>query len=245
MSWVGSEVADLYLGSGAVALARPGQAVQWAEHDDAAGSLRASFQELAGSKRHRWFRPTVRMWLSAALARPFLLQPLGGLKGRSESEAMAEATAPEATGFDEPCAVWLAAVPRQQPTVAVAMPVALRQASADMASELGVKLHSLRPWWSRALDEHLQSAPDAAEPFAASDTDGLILLASAGDGTWALAEAFTPSPAPDQRHGLVARRLFACGLQSISVCEATMAEGSAVSAQPWPHVILNTGRARE
>jgi hypothetical protein len=133
--------------------------------------------------------------------------------------------------------VWTEARPgRGAHAIAVAMPQSLREAALAAVQDSGLVLHTLRPWWTRALDEHLRgpSSRDDVESVAAHDTDGLVLLAARGQ-EWELASTFAPRPPAEQTEATIARRMFAAGLEAQGVTHLRMAEDGGI-ASPWPAV---------
>lgn len=237
MWWAGAEVCDLYLGLRTSGLACTRRAVAWAEHADAADGARRQIEALrrAGT---RWRRRPLRLWLSSALARPFLMQPVQGLEP-GELQALAQAQAKDSAGFDEACAVWVESSPAPRaPHVGVAMPAALRKELLAVARDSGAVLRSLRPWWAHALDAALHEAKAPVAAFTATDTDGLVLLAER-EGRWALSESVTPAPAAEQADAIIARRLFACGIGTADVVGARQDLQTPPTAAPWPPAVLS------
>jgi hypothetical protein len=202
---------DLYLDSVSNGLARQGQPPIWEPHPNPAQGVVNGMTRLRAQQRG-WLRPRVRVWLSGALARPFVMAQVAGLKGRPEAMALAAATASGATGLEpEPAPeIWLDGLPLTGPVVSVAMPRNLHQSVLDAAIASRVKLESLRPWWSAALSDALMQERDI-ELFAAQDTEAVTVLV-AKDNAWLAADTYTPSPAGAQLEALVTRRLFASGV---------------------------------
>jgi hypothetical protein len=69
---------DVYLGMREVAWARRGANAVCEAHGSVGAGLEACFAQI-GKHRARWVAPRVRVWLSGALARPFLCGPVAGL----------------------------------------------------------------------------------------------------------------------------------------------------------------------
>ena len=207
---VGTERWDLYLGESQSGLAKVGAAPHWQPHVDPTSELEARLHAIASSSRKRWTRPTVAVWLSGSLARPFLLAPVAGLRGRREALALAQAAAAEATGIGGEVAVWFDQVPTTHATVAVAMPASLRTVALELCKAHRVQLGSLRPWWALALEFANDNSPPQAL-FAAEDTDSLVLLGW-DRSNWTSADACVPGPLPVQEASLIARRAFVAGV---------------------------------
>jgi hypothetical protein len=92
VSWAGPETWELYLGAGT--LARRGPVAEWVGHADPALALREALAQVGEGSRWRR-RRRVRIWLSSALARPFLLPPVSGLGNAREVQALAKGLAAE------------------------------------------------------------------------------------------------------------------------------------------------------
>jgi hypothetical protein len=183
------------------------------------------------TKGRGWAQPRVRVWLSGALARPFVLTPVAGLKGKVEARAMALAMAQEATGLEPGCDVCLDSVPKSAPALSVVTPSELRLEIAGIAKALRVNIESLRPWWAGALGEALAS--DARlELFAAQDTEAVTVLV-AKENVWLSANTYTPNPNGVQLEALVTRRLFADGVETKAACRVRL-DATLGNPSFWP-----------
>lgn len=231
MSWAGSEPWDMFLGVAGSGLARRGDPPIWKDHTDPVHALGERFDELR-QQRGAWRRPRARIWLSGALARPFLLEPLAGLSGTREVLAVAEARAPEATGLPSPCMVWLERATADQPRLAVAYARDLNAAVLDAARHSKVRLATLRPWWALALGEALAHKPDTGL-FAAEDGDSITLLSACAD-TWLTADTYVPKPEAEQAEAIITRRAFAAGLPSDAVWRARLNMELRPDVPTWP-----------
>jgi hypothetical protein len=229
--WAGSEVCDLYLGSASSGLAQPGQLPNWQAHTDVAQGFTQRLGELRGQRR-RWRRTRLRVWLSAALVRPFVMTQVAGLKGTREVQAMAKEMAAAATGLETDCEVWLSQSLAVGSALCVALPADIRQAILASAKTEGVTLFSLRPWWAAALNETLTQQA-GIELFAALDSDALTVL-MAKDGAWLSADSYTPRPEPLQLDALVTRLMFASTVDSDKACRVRLNELARSGGQPWP-----------
>ncbi len=228
--WAGSEVWDLYLDTASNGLARLGQAPTWEAHATPAQGASAGMKRLRAQARG-WASPRVRVWLSGALAKPFVLTPVTGLKGKLEAQAMAQAMVREATGLEPGCDVCLDSVPKSAPALSVAIPSDLGQEIAGTAKALRVTIKSLRPWWAGALGEALAS--DARlELFAAQDTEAVTVLV-AKENVWLSANTYTPNPNGAQLEALVTRRLFADGVETKAACRVRL-DATLGNPSFWP-----------
>lgn len=227
---VGSRQMDVYVG-----LADGGLAAAWAAHEDVAQGAAHWFAEARKLAGNRWRRPKVRVWLSGALARPFLWGPIQGLACWREVELAARAAAPEATGLVGPCAVSLDEWPSSQPVLVVAMDQAVVAAIVDAAKAAGVRLLSLRPWWARVLE----SAADSPA-LAIGDTDALTVLAGSAAG-WQTANSYLPRPSGEHTQPLLDRLMLSASLERGSMRHAELAREAC--SGPWPSVIATSSEA--
>ena len=235
MSWAGSEPWDLYLGVDACGLARaaykPGNTPAWQMHTDVEQSIVSAVKEIR-ARHGRWRRPRVRVWLSGALARPFVVEAVAGLKSLVEAQALAAAMASDATGLEGECEVWLSALPRNDRALAVAMTLPLHQAIVSAARQARVTLACIRPWWARALNETLAQSPDV-ELFAAEDSDAMVVIGAQGHA-WSVAAAYAPKPAPRQHESLISRRVLAQGIAPSSIARVRMQPSVMSGIGAWP-----------
>lgn len=244
MSWAGSDRWELYLGVDACGLAcaaygpgpgpgpGPGNPPVWQPHTGIEQGLASSIKELR-ARHGRWRRrPRLRVWLSGALARPFVIEAVAGLKSSVEAHALATAMARDATGLEGECEVWLSALPRDQRALAVAMSVQLRQAIVSAARQARVTLACIRPWWARALNETLTQSP-AVELFAAEDSDSVVVIGAEGQA-WSAAAAYAPKPAAHQHESLIARRVLAQGIAPSAIARVRMQPAASPGLGGWP-----------
>ena len=168
---------------------------------------------LLARSRARIAKPRVRVWLSGALARPFLCGPVDGLKRWGEAVAFAEASAAAATGLADACSVELEDWPAPQAALAVAVTAATMQALHGAALSQGIVLRSVRPWWTVALSQALTESAGAVRMVAVSDIDSLTLLG--GDaGRFDIASAYVPAPSPEHADKLLARVAMTAGIDA-------------------------------
>ncbi len=233
MSWAGSEAWDLYLGAESSGLACGGRNPIWLAHADVLAGVEAGFAHLTQA-RSRWQRlrgPTLRVWLSGALARPFMLECPAGLKNLKERRAWAESQATNATGLAGPCTVWFEEARGGGATLAVAIPTVLRDALVATAKAQRVRLRGIRPWWNVALDVQAQSEPQP-ELFAAADTESLVLLHT-NAGAWVSAGSFVPRSSVQSMELLITRRQFAHDVSAEKTRRMQLQRGEALN-QTWP-----------
>ena len=133
MSWVESDVIEMYLGMFSGGWAIDGRTQAWSAHDDPVAALESWVTEIERQRSRRWRRASVALWLSGGLARPFLCGPVAGLANWDEAEAMAIAMAPDATGLAVPCSVRLEAWPGDATALATAVDARLAQAINALA----------------------------------------------------------------------------------------------------------------
>lgn len=169
MSWAGSDPLDLYLGTRAVMLARGASA----EAAHATEGWPASQQCLARVVEALPRQVTVRVWLSGALCRPFVMPAPAGLKTEDERRRAMEAFAQRACGFDGPVRVQWQEARKDRPIIGMAMDAAmLAHIKAGLAR---LRVRMLTPWWMAALNHQLKQAPDTA-CIAVQDCDALTML---------------------------------------------------------------------
>lgn len=225
MWWVGSEPVDVYLGLADGGFAVGGQPVAWAAHGDAA----QWFAEARKHLRSRWRKPRVRVWLSGALARPFVWGPVQGLASWQEVELAAQNAAPDATGLAGPCVVSVDEWPAS-PVLVVAVEANTCAGIIDGARRAGVHVQSIRPWWAGALDRRLLAEP-STPVFAASDTDALTVLTTSDDG-WQAAHSVLPLPGAGQAEPLLDRLLLGVDLERSAMRHARLVREASTGA--WP-----------
>lgn len=198
----GSETVDVYLASGRVGISDASESPAWTLFQvpvDDPGLLAGEVASAAHGRRK------VRLWLSGELARPFLFGPVAGLRRWAEVERVLEAAAPDATGLDGPCKVWIDGDPTRQACVAVAVPAALVEALAAARREKRLAVVSVRPWWSVALNAVLASEP-SAELVMIDDHDALTVL-QGGSGRYVAAATGWPHPADQLGQWLARQRV--------------------------------------
>ncbi|HET9645623.1 MAG TPA: hypothetical protein VFP68_20210 [Burkholderiaceae bacterium] len=200
---------DLYIGTRAFAFAGKGR-----RHTEAAlDGIDAVFLTMEahldngaeGSSR-------VRVWLSGALCRPFVVPVLPGVRTQDELHRAAMAMAAARTGLPGPCEVWLDAGPLDRSRVAVAMHREVLDRLLQVLRARRDRIVSIRPWWSGVLDE--ASRRDANAPaIAAVDDESLTVLLGHGDAIESV-NCISPIIDADAATAALARALISSDVES-------------------------------
>jgi hypothetical protein len=133
------------------------------------------------------------VWLSGACSRPFLLDPVPGLRTAAEADAVAQSMAAERTGLAAPNVVWLDAWHPGRACMAVAADAQMLDRLHALAAEQKWRLRSVRPWWSAALNNALAAARKPALLSVEEEGEAMTLLAGA-EGAWSLVKSTVPMP---------------------------------------------------
>lgn len=233
MWWAGSRVWDIYLGGQCGAVAHGTAPVVWRQHSSPEAGL-SDLLASPGLPARTWPRPRLRLWLSGALARPFVFEAPEGLRNAAEMLALAQARAEQASGLMQPCEVRLSEPSVGRLRLAVALNRGVYQALLAAASKAKVQLVSVAPWWACAQQAALREQPEL-QALTVIDTDAVTLLAAEQDH-WTAAQCFVPALPGGQLHALVARFVLSSSAsKSHSVVlrlDAASAD-SASSAWPW------------
>jgi hypothetical protein len=193
---------DLYVGESVVAWARDDRTQVFEDAAGFAPALQRCLLEVG--RERRWFeRRSVNVWLSGALARPFVVAPVAGLRSVAEAQAIAIAAAGPATGIAAPCAVQLEGLPTAAPALATAVAQHVIDAIHTAIKAHGATAVSLRPWWARALDARLKQR-SGATLVAVDEPDGVTLLGASDSGP-TVAMTQVPRPDPEQTLTMVRR----------------------------------------
>jgi hypothetical protein len=213
----GAESLKLYISEQGFGLAHEEKPATWQVIE--AGKLDAAvLLAAAGRTRRSWRRERLEVQVSGAMARPFLMASVEGLRDRTELERVALrqgalATGLEAAGglggWNDP-ALWLEPAPRIASTrVGAVLAAGLREIIVDFAAQARFRLVSIRPWWVQVLNSD-PTRRAAVGVVAARDEDSVTLLASHG-GAWRAAEAYTPCPNGAQVEAAVRRLELSLG----------------------------------
>ncbi|MDH0867072.1 hypothetical protein [Mitsuaria sp. GD03876] len=184
-----------YAGEGAVRLAQGGVLMASARVDGreaALAALAAGWKDVPAGTR-------LRVAVSGAVCRPYLLPEVEGVTGEADWAAIAASLVEESTGLPSDSPVWLDAG-QASPRLAVAIDAAWLRGLESLA---GRRLESVRPWWAMAIDAaRAASASATASPspaagaaggrhgLAVADSEALVLLLAEGD-TYRVAQTYT------------------------------------------------------
>lgn len=180
----GARVLDLYLGTRLAVLCDGNRLLERQQVPDAATGLAAAAEWLGPLAQ----RAKLRVWLSGALGRPFIVEAVAGLRGSDETRRVTQSQAQRALGCQEPCRVWMEQSTRHgQRVAAAASEVWLGQVEQTMA-QLKWPLNSIAPWWADVLRHQsaaakrraMAGAGPQAWVLAVHDCDSLTVLAGAG-----------------------------------------------------------------
>lgn len=234
---VGSEPAKVYLGLGTVGVWVPGTLPDETRWESVTspneGWLRALalLSELEPKPRGR----RVALSLSGALARPFMFEPVQGLRRWSEAVQIAAGLAPEATGLDGICEIWMDDWSPQRPCLAIAFDKGLRADIERTAKEQGVGLRSLQPWWTCALNEAVRSSSKDLRLLAVEEPDAMTLICGS-DGQFRSVASFAPKPEPSQIGALLTRALLAANATAVQGVRAALSIGVVTGLLDTPTV---------
>jgi hypothetical protein len=207
----GSDVLDVYLGTAEAGLERGGSRLHWQTHASLEVALDAVFKQAEIERPARWGRKAaVRVWLSGALARPFLCGPISGLNRWRDVETVAQSMATDVTGIAPPCIVQVEEWPSPQAAMAVAIGEQTAQVIETAARAHGIRVKSLRPWWAAALNRAL-TIDAQARLVAVADGDAMTLLGGQA-GRFDTATGYVPAPSQEQAQQLLARMALTAGV---------------------------------
>lgn len=173
----------------------------------------------------------VCVWLSGALARPFMFGPVAGLRGWREAHMAAQAAASAADEFDGPCTVSLEDDPGQQTVLATAVARDTLDSIYEIATSLRVRVRSIRPAWAHAID----TAPDAharATMLVCRDPDALTVLAMKGD-SYVFAATHMPCPDEAQAGALIRRLRLSLNQQDDAIAAVVVGTPEGRTAVAW------------
>jgi hypothetical protein len=167
---------------------------------------RASMKQGGGGASRWWRRPSMRVWLSAAWARPFVVLPVAGLRRWREALQIAQAQASDQTGLEGDLKVALEDWPGDQPAVAVAADADIIGKIEAGAAARKLAVRSIRPWFCRAMSERTESVQAAL--VAIEDADALTVFAEI-NGHTTLARSYAPRPDRETQSALLTRLALA------------------------------------
>jgi hypothetical protein len=209
----GSDRAEVFIGSGVagVALHERSQWIDAASPRDAWERARKSIA--SGVQRRRFRRIPARVWLSGALARPFLVPSVAGLRHQREALEVARSLCAAATGLNGTTRIWLHDWRAGQPCLAVAVEDSVIDMIETGAKSGAVRIASIQPWWTQALNA-LFAGDTPPSTVAVDDGDSLIVVGAA-DGAVTSASAYGRMDATQAR-ATVTRAAFLDGRQGAS-----------------------------
>jgi hypothetical protein len=187
--------------------------------DAALASLRAVLDRVPSGKR------ALSVWLSGALARPFMFGPVKGLRGWVEARLAAESYAQQVFGAKGPYQVVLEGDPSARGVLASAVAAPTIDSIYRAASTLSVRIKSIRPAWAGAFDSR-HSQISGSTVFACRDADSFTALSFVG-GQCESALTHAPPPETNERE-MVLRRLH---VASAALKQSTVVATISVSGQ--------------
>lgn len=221
MWWGGSSPMDLYLGTTVAGLACRGQPRRWVRGCPPEQALAELLAAARAAKRGlAWRTPGITLWLSAGLARPFIIAPIAGLQRRHEIEAVAQVEAVQA-GLAAPIKVWVDDEALGRPRLAAATPEPLLAVARELARSNRVRLVAARPWWSSVLQSAVTASP-RPRLLAVCEPDGLCVLG--GEDGFDLASSYVPSPHAAELKATLARVAMTAGVEEAATSVARFIE---------------------
>lgn len=211
MWWAGKRAVDVYLGEREIAIGLA--------HDDSQGAtdsllelretqgLEEALRQLVDSCRTLPRRVDVRVWLSAGLCQPFLMETVGDLRSDDEQRLAAMVLARQKTNIADPVEIWLEP-PRTKGMhrVVVAARSGWVEGALAACRHAGRHVHSIRPWWASVLNA--SSGPGTAwSALGVMDTDALVVLAGSAHD-FDVMETLGAATGPEQARANLARTLF-------------------------------------
>jgi hypothetical protein len=158
-----------------------------------------------------WWNQGVDVMLSSSIARPFLMQPVAGLKSLEEATALAATQARSMTGLSGELNVLLEALPVTATSLAIAAPQLLLQDVRAAATTAKLKVSSMRPLWACAIGVLRRHKPLANAIMVVEEDAGTLVMEA--DGRYAMAQTFSPKPSTEAIQSIVRRAsLSAAGL---------------------------------
>lgn len=163
-------------------------------------------------------KPALSVWLSGALARPFVFGPVQGLRGWHETHQAAATLATQLCGIDGPCRVVLEGDPSAHTVLGTAVQEATLDALYRAAATLRVRLRSIRPAWAEAMTS---TALASTSLLACRDADSLTLLGLHANH-YDLASTYAPRPSAAETGSLLRRLQLARDLAPQKMREASI-----------------------
>lgn len=214
MWWAGSE-AHVYVTQVGASLRLPG--VAETVSIAANGAAHAMGSAIEALKVHAPRVRRARVWLGGAIARPFMLGSVAGLRDRVEALSIARARAAQYTGLDGPCEVWLDAWQADVDCLAVAMERSLLDAATSEAERWGVRLSGISPAWNAVLTGALA---DRRPQLLAVREEGALTLLALSDKRVVRASVATPTSDRVEAH--IQRSAVSWAIPSDEVMQAEL-----------------------
>jgi hypothetical protein len=179
---------------------------------EAGAGIEALMDGLAARAR-AWWRTPVQVWLSGALARPFVFGPVAGLKGWQEAHEAATAAAPSACGLQGPCAAVLEADPSVGPALAIAVELSVLDSLHAAARARHLRVASIRPAWARATELAGRGRGAGDSMLCCREPAALTVMASRA-GNWTFAATYVPAPSAKEQERLLNRLQASLGIDA-------------------------------
>lgn len=187
--------------------------------------------------RRTWKKPSVNVWLSGALARPFLFGPVAGFKGWQEAHEAAAAMAPAACGLQAPCVACLEEEPSASAVLGTAVELSVLDRLYAAAGARGLRVASVRPAWALATEAHAAKGRGAPNDslLCCREDDSVTVLASRGSRP-AFMATYAPAPALDEQERLLSRLQASLGFSADETERANLeaASGASPPRFRWP-----------
>jgi hypothetical protein len=199
---------------------------------DTAAAIDAQMRALA-AQRSSWLPTRLHIWLSGALARPFLFGPVTGLKGWREAQEAAAAVAPSICGLTAPCVTFVESDPTRVAVTATAVEASLIEALYESARVHRMHIASVRPAWARVLEHQSPERPDELL-LCCRERDALTILAATGD-RMLFAATYCPAPSGMDVESLLRRLQASLGLndESLAVVDLVASTRGQVPDVRW------------
>lgn len=219
---------DLLIGKSQAGIAVHGGDPQWFAVATVAEAVERCTQALQASRARVWGRAKATVWLTGALARPFIFRAQGTMSA-DERLQIAKQLAGKQLGsaaFDGP--VWVDEGAAGDVRLAAAMDSSVLMALARPDFQRLASVRHIRPWWGAALRLALTDdrQPSSTGLVAVSDGEALTVLGGTA-GQFALARTYAESGA--SADGLLSRLLIEEPEMEGPVVVATMCRGGSNS----------------
>jgi hypothetical protein len=171
----------------------------------------------------------LHVWLSGAIARPFLFGAVTGLEGWREAHDAAAVVAPAACGLQGPCVAYLEAEPSASAVLATAVDQSVVDGLHTAARSRGLRVASMQPAWARVIAAHGRGA-SADILLCCHERDSITVLASRA-GRLVFAATYCPAPALDEQERLLSRLQASLGfaVEHTARARVTAANGRGTS----------------